>query len=162
MQENQNQTQENVNVVEQNYIETIKKLKENSVSREDYDKVVNENKAILESVVNGAAASTNQEEEKQKRSLSEIRKELFSDKEKTNLHYVELALELRERTIEEGGIDPFLPIGKDIVIQNSDVESAERVAKVLQECVDTAQGDSAIFTNELQRKTRDVNIPKRR
>lgn len=156
MQENQEPS-----VVENNYIETIKKLKENSVSKNDYDKVVEENKNLLDSIVNGGTSPAT-EEVVQKRSVEEIRKELFNDEEKTNLHYAELALELRDRIIEDGGVDPFLPVGKDVVITNNDKERAEKVAEVFKDCIEYAEGDSDIFTNELQRRTRDVSIPQRR
>ena len=41
---------------------------------------------------------------------------------------------------------------------DDDVKTAEKVAQVLQECVDYAEGDSAVFTNELQRRMVDVKI----
>jgi hypothetical protein len=41
---------------------------------------------------------------------------------------------------------------------DEDVRTAQKVADVLQECVDYAEGDSAVFTNELQRRLVDVKI----
>ena len=58
--------------------------------------------------------------------------------------------------IAEGKPDPFLPIGKQIMPTNEDIEAANRVAEVFQSCVDYAEGDSAVFTNELQRRTIDI------
>ena len=43
----------------------------------------------------------------------------------------------------------------------SDYEAAERVATVVRECIEYAKGDSAVFTNELQRRTVDTAIPRR-
>ena len=81
-----------------------------------------------------------------------MRKELFNgDAQLTNLEYVTKALELRDQLIAAGKPDPFLPYGEKIAPTNEDVEAANRVAKVLRECVDYADGDSSIFTNELQR-----------
>lgn len=58
----------------------------------------------------------------------------------------------------EGKPDPFLPVGNQIAPTDDDIAAAERVAKVLQECVDYADGDSAVFTNELQRRTIDIKV----
>ena len=60
--------------------------------------------------------------------------------------------------ISEGKPDPFLPIGEQILPTDEDVAAANKVAAVLQECVDYAEGDSAVFTNELQRRLVDVKI----
>ena len=58
----------------------------------------------------------------------------------------------------EGKPDPFLPIGEQIMPTDQDIQTAQKVADVLQECVDYAEGDSAVFTNELQRRLVDVKI----
>ena len=155
------ENQEKKDVVKENYLEAIKNLKENTVSKEEYDRVVTENKTLLEGIVNGGALPTDQNVEKTGRSINDIRKELFADDGKSNLRYAELSLELREAIMDAGGEDPFLPVGEGVVIQQSDRESAQRVADGLKECIERADGDSAIFTNELQRITRDVGIPKR-
>ena len=52
--------------------------------------------------------------------------------------------------------DPFLPQGKQIAATSDDIKSANRVAEALKDCVEYANGDSQLFTNELQRITRDV------
>ena len=58
----------------------------------------------------------------------------------------------------EGNPDPFLPVGKQILPTDEDVAAANRVADVLKECVDYAEGDSAVFTNELQRRLVDIKV----
>lgn len=60
--------------------------------------------------------------------------------------------------ISEGKPDPFLPVGKQILPTDEDIACAEKVASVLKECVNYAEGDSAVFTNELQRRLVDVKI----
>ena len=59
-----------------------------------------------------------------------------------------------------GETDPFLPVGKRIVPEQSDIEAANRVAEHLRECIEIANGDSAVFTNELQRRMIDT-LPRR-
>ena len=152
--------QENVVVgAEADYIETIKQLKESTVSKEDYEKLRADNKKLLNTLLEGgemeAAATTTT-----KRTSSEIREELFSDKADNfnNLEFVTKALELREAILDEGGIDPFVPTGNRIVPSDDDFAAAERVAEALKSCVEDAQGDSELFTKELMRITVD-NAP---
>lgn len=135
------------------YIEAIKELKQNTVAKADYEKLRSENQQLLKSLVNGETIAV----ETKKADVGEIRKELFTTEcDLNNLDYVTKALELRDAIIEAGGQDPFLPWGKHIAPTQEDVETADRVAAVLKECVDYAEGDSNVFTNELQRRTIDT------
>lgn len=142
----------------EDYLEAIKQLKENSVDRSKYDALKAENKKLLDAVVNGQEINV-QEKETQKRDVQTIREELFNH-EHNNLEYVTLSLELRNALIAEGKPDPFLPYGRQISPTREDEEIAEKVAQVYQECVDYAEGDSELFTNELMRRTKDVKIRK--
>ena len=137
------------------YLEAIKALKQNSVDRQDYDKLKAENKKLLDSIVNGQAVEV--EKGPEYRDVQEIRDELFNH-EHNNLEYIKLALELRNTLIAKGETDPFLPVGKQISPTREDIEAAERCAQVYQECVDYAEGDSALFTQELMRRTKDVKV----
>lgn len=141
------------------YIAAIKELKQNSVSKEDYLKLKEENRNLLTSLVNGETIN-NPDAEKKAMSVDELRNELFN-KEHSNLETVELALELRKSLMESGQTDPFLPYGEKIVPTDEDIAAANRVATVFQECVDYANGDSDVFTNELMRRTVDT-APRRR
>lgn len=140
------------------YIEAIKEIKQNSVDREAYNKLREENKRLLNSLVNGESIDVKKEEPV---NIDELRDKLFN-KESTNLEYISNALKLREELIKQGKPDPFLPAGKNIIPTEEDIKTADRVAKVLQECVDYADGDSNVFTNELQRVTVDSVLPKTR
>ena len=137
------------------YLEVINDLKKNSVSRDDYERLKAENKKLLNNVVNGQVVDAQAGPEY--RDVDVIRDELFNN-EHNNLEYIKLALELRNTLIAKGETDPFLPVGKQISPSREDVEKAEMVAQVYQECVDYAEGDSALFTQELMRRTRDVKV----
>ena len=137
------------------YIEAIKNLKQNSVDRQQYEDLKAENKKLLDSIVNGVSVEV--EEQKPKKSVEELREE-WLDENNTNLRYIEKTLELREALMAEGQPDPFLPIGKQILPDDADIAAANKVADVLKECVEYAQGDSSVFTNELQRRLVDVKI----
>lgn len=142
------------------YIEAIKEMKNNYVPREKLTKLESENKQLLEALVNGKEIEMPKQEAKV--DVNELRKKLFdTDLQPSNLDYVSTALKLREALMEQGEADPFLPYGDKVQLTAEHYDKAEMVATVLQECVDFADGDSGIFTAELQRRMTD-NMPYRR
>ena len=147
----------------QDYLAAIKELKQNSVDRSEYDKLRAENKKLIDAVVNGQPGQEEPAVSKHsKEQIDDLRNELFnSPKELNNLEYVTKAMELREALIENGEPDPFLPVGKQISPTRDDLEGAEKVAQVYKECIEYAEGDSEVFTNELMRRTRDVKLPRK-
>ena len=147
----------------QDYIEAIQALKQNSVDRSEYDKLRAENKKLIDAVVNGQPGQEEPVVSKHsKEQIDELRNDLFnSPKELNNLEYITKAMELREALIENGEPDPFLPVGKQISPTRDDIEGAEKVAQVYKECIEYAEGDSEVFTNELMRRTRDVKLPRK-
>lgn len=136
------------------YLAAINELKQNSVNREDYNKLKAENKKLLDSIVNGVPVEV---QSPQRKSIEELRAAYLKE-DQTNIEYISNTLKLREALIAEGKPDPFLPIGEQILPTDEDIAAANKVASVLQECVDYAEGDSAVFTNELQRRLVDVKI----
>lgn len=158
--------EESVNVSQQenvndniDYIEAIKEMKQNLVERSAFDKLKSENKKLLDALVNGQQIEAPKEE---KADVSELRKKLFNkDGNLSNLEYVETALKLRNALMDAGERDPFLPYGDRVTVTAEMYEQAQAVADGLQECVDFAEGDSGIFTAQLQRITKDI-LPGRR
>ena len=147
----------------QDYLAAIKELKEKSVDRSEYDKLRAENKKLIDAVVNGQPGQEEPAAVKHsKEQIDELRNDLFnSPRELNNLEYITKAMELREALMENGEPDPFLPVGKQISPTRDDLEGAEKVAQVYKECIDYAEGDSEVFTNELMRRTRDVKLPRK-
>lgn len=135
------------------YISAINEIKQNSVSREAYDKLKRENKQLLDTLVSGKEIEIDKSKTVD---VTELRHRLFNkDNTLSNLDYVSTALQLREALIDQGQPDPFLPVGEKVVIQDSDVETAERVASTLQEMVDIADGNNVVFNQEYQRRVVD-------
>lgn len=132
------------------YLEEINKLKVNSVSKEEYDKLKDENAELLKNIVNSRVPDK-EEPKKPVADIKELRAKLRKD-DPSNLEYVTNVLNLRDAILEQDGVDPFLPVGHKIVPTEQDIEAANRVAAVLKECVDYADGDSQLFTNELYRR----------
>ena len=147
----------------QDYLAAIKELKENSVNRSEYEKLRAENKKLIDTVVNGLPGQEEQVVVKHsKEQIDDLRNELFnSPRELNNLEFITKAMELRDALMENGEPDPFLPVGKQISPTRDDIEGAEKVAQVYRECIDYAEGDSEVFTNELMRRTRDVKLPRK-
>lgn len=146
--------QENLDDTNQ-YIEAIREMKQNSVSKEAYDKLKEENRQLLDSLINGK--QVNYTVEKKDVDIGALRKKLSNEDETlSNLEYAKTALELRDALIDSGEKDPFLPWGHNISPTEEDVTKANRVADVLKECIEYSEGDSELFTNELQRRMIDA------
>lgn len=149
-----NVTSEKTGIDNNQYIDALNQLKQNSVDRSKYEELRAENKKLLDSIVNGTEVALPAAE---KKSVEELRANYLKE-DQTNLEYITNALALREALIAEGKPDPFLPIGEQILPTDEDIATANKVAQVLQECVNYAEGDSNVFTNELQRRLVDVKI----
>ena len=151
--------QENLDDTNQ-YIEALKEMKQNSVEKAAYDKLKEENKQLLDALINGGQVT--QELQKEPVDIDSLRKRLFGGEvELSNLDYMKTALELREALLDQGSPDPFLPYGQNIAPTDEDIRTADRVAEAIKSCIDYADGDSEIFTNELQRMMVDTSPVKR-
>ena len=137
----------------QDYISALNEMKKNTVSKEAYDKLREDNKKLLDTIVSGQ--SLEQTEVKQEVDVDALRKELFgkSRRDLSNLEYVDKTLQLRKALMEKGEQDPFvMKAGRTSSPEAEDFKKAERVASVLQECVDIADGNDSVFDNEFQRR----------
>ena len=150
----------NVDDMTPDYVAAIKELKENSVDRSQYEKLKAENKKLLDSIVNGTEIA--QETVNEEPSIAELRKKVFDNPNQTNLEYVTNLLALRNALIEKGQPDPFVGASSHYEPTVDDYARAEKVARIFQEMVDTADGDPNVFLNEFQRRVKDTNIPSRK
>lgn len=141
------------------YLATIQQLKQNSVDKAKYDALRLENKKLLDAVVNGIPVEV--QSQVQKEDIQTLRNKVFNNPEQTNLEYITNALNLRNRLLEEGYEDPFVPQGTQISATQADYDRANKVATVLQEMVDEADGDPNVFLNEYQRRVKDTSIKKK-
>lgn len=135
----------------------LKELKENSVSKEDYEKLKRENKELVAQIINGDGAGNGQTNspEDLDGDIKALREKLYGPKcsELSNLEFCESTLKLREAIIKRDGIDPFVPRGANIKPTDYDAQRAQAVADVMTECIKEANGDSGVFTALLQAKT---------
>lgn len=129
----------------------IQKLKENMVSRDDYEKLKRENGKLMKTLISGG-----QVKDESKKTAEEMRKALYTDYEapKTNLAFVSTLLDLRDAEIAAGHQDIFVANGKDYTPTQNDFAEAENVANVLRKCVDDCNGDSDTFNDMIRRYMR--------
>lgn len=146
----------------ESYIEIVKKLKENSVSKEDYVKLQEENKKLADTIANGLVINQVEEEAKPKVSMDDLRKNFLKENQ-TNLEYAQNALALREAIMEKNpDDDPFLPKGHNLNPTEQDKIDAQNVADVLEQCIELADGNSDAFTIALQNRMVDIKLPTRK
>lgn len=159
---NNENIEKKVDEEEVDYIAALEDLRANTVPLEKYNKVKDDNRRLLNSLARGEAIS--QDKIIPKESDADLRKALYGNgcEGISNLDYWKKTLELRNRIIESGREDPFVPQGHNVVATDQDRAAAQKVAEVVQRCIDVADGDSLVFTNELQRCTADVNLMRAR
>ena len=145
--------------METDYVEAIKNLKQNSVSKADYDALRLENKKLLQAVVNGQTIEVEPEEPEV--DLADLRKKVFDNPNQTNLEYVTNVLKLRDAVLEKEGYDVFVPQSSQYSPTQEDIVRAQKVADQFKEMVDIADGNPNVFLNEYQRRVKD-DMPIRR
>lgn len=135
------------------YINQINNLRENTVSREEYERIKNDNKELAKALINGTGANipgiTKPEE---KPDLDDLRKKLFTKKSKNDLEYFTNLLALRDGVMADGQPDPFLPINREFRATAQDEADAKRIATQIKEAIEYADGDPAVFSNDLRRR----------
>ena len=144
-------TQENVEQDTNNYIEAIKEIKANSVSKDAYKKLQDENKKLLESLIAGETIEAPKTTVEEKVDLNALRKHL--DEAESPIDYCKTSLKLHEETLKQLGYNDYLPNGKKIRPTKEDEEKANLFIEQIKECIDYADGDDQLFIQELQRRT---------
>lgn len=142
----------------EDYIEAIKNLKQTTVDKTAYDALRSENKKLLESLINGEEIQPNNKVLSE--DIDTLRNRVLHDDSLTNLEYWDNVLKLRSALLKRGDEDPFVPQGNKISATSADYQTAEKVATIMQEMVDNAEGDPNVFLNEYQRRVKDTNIKK--
>lgn len=124
----------------QQYIDAIREMQKNSVSRDKYNKLEAENKQLLDTLVNGGTIEqVNVEPEK---TTDDLRKMIGNaDKTKLNSYeFIKASLELRDKVMAETGDDIF---AKDSSYEA--MTKAQRTASIYQQCLDASNGNPQEF-----------------
>ena len=170
MQENENVTPEEKEENKDNsiYIDEIKKLKENTVSKEDFEKLEAERNELLKAYIDGKdididlPGENNTDSDK---TIEELRKSLLrEDSDMTNLDFWKKSLKLREEIIERDGedADPFLPHSSQYAVSQDDKNSVARVVSAVEDCIEKSEGNPETFRALLNSMIMDDKIPARK
>ena len=137
------------------YVAAINELKQNSVSKERYNKLEQDNKRLLDALVNNKQIDI---QEKPKVDVAEARRNLAEVCETgcTQLEFFDKVLALRTAVLESGGQDPFLPVGSKVQPTYEQIEKQNEIHAGIQEMIDFAEGDPGIFNAEYQRRVVDT------
>lgn len=131
------------------YIEAIKNLKASSVDKAVYDKKVEENKKLLQALVQGDVIKPEIVTGPSKKELEDIM--LHSN---SNLDIAKASLKHRELVLEETGRDEYACGTTSARAYNPSAEQlmqAEQTAKILTELVEQADGDRDYFNTLLKK-----------
>lgn len=150
MAENENQILENQE--EQSAIDIITEMRANTVSKDKYNKLKEDNEKLMRALANGETLTV---EPPKTANIEDLRKEYFEFENKSDVQIAKDILALREAIIESGDQDPFLPNGKGAVITQQDIADAQAVADLLQYAVDNSGGDNAVFLAQFSSKLID-------
>lgn len=135
---------------------TLAELKNKLTALETENKNLQEAKTqYYDRVLNGATPDPVAEQKH--RSIKEIRDDMIKGYENdiSNLDYCRLAVELddavREDASAHGKIDSaFLPKGKDVQVTVDEYATADKMSKVLKECIKEADGSPDKFNMALE------------
>ena len=136
----------------------VEKMKKETVPLDKYTKALEENKALVNQIINGGSGDEENHQEVMytDEELNKLNEELFgSDNcELTNLDYVTKALALRDGILQKSGgkVDIFVGTHNQFEPSQEDYYRAENTAETYRECIEYAKGDSQLFTQEIQRR----------
>ena len=158
------QQQPDVNPEDKTLLEAYNELKENSISKKEYDRVLKRNEDLTQALIrNDKLEDDDKPKESNMAKIKRLTNELYSDKREdmTNLEYCQKTVELRDTIIAEGGRDPFLPTSGENKDSYANQQTAEKVANGLKKMVEDANGSPEAFNSLYQARVEDVAVPKR-
>ena len=134
------------------YLNNLQALKDNTVSRDDYQRLVEDNKKLAKALANGEFTSAEEAKSKPVLTSEEARAKLFNGKKKPDLQLFSEVLDLRSAVLAEGGRDPFIFSDPEYIPTEQDKLDAERISKSIEEALEYADGDPTIFRTEMMRR----------
>lgn len=150
-------------VVQDNSIEIIKQLKENTVSKEDYNKLLAKNNELMKAFAEGTydpAAKTPKEptkEELDKMYLDNV-KAIGNHSCKSNLEAAKRLLQLNDDSIRRG--DGMIGLPTKGTPSQEDVEGVERTWELMRFAVEKANGSESVYNAVIGDHLMDNNLIK--
>ena len=146
---------------EVDYISEIQKLKANTVSLDDYNRLKADNKKLINALATGEGLGSTEPTKPTPEYIQSLRNKLFNrDGGLGNAEFFQAAVELRNALIANGEPDFFLTKGQVVTI--NDIDDANALGDALTECFQYSKGDSDVATAELMRRTVETPIPRRK
>lgn len=145
-------TIENIEFGASDYLANLQALKDNTVSKDEYAKLVADNKRLAQALANGDFGSHEESAKKQIISVDEAKAKLFNVTRKTDLQLFTEVLDLRDAVLNEGGNDPFLNVDPDHIPTEQEKLDADRIANNIRDAINYADGDPSIFRTEMMRR----------
>lgn len=134
------------------YIETINKLKANSVSKDEYLKLRNENKQLLDALASNQVVEVTAEP---KRDITEVRKELFTNHSNiSNRQICQDMMDLYDYELENRGVNIFMPTDPQYIPTQDDITQVDNMVRGMKAALETANGNDLIFNQEIERLTK--------
>lgn len=133
-------------------IAAINNVKANMVNKEDYNKAIEERDKYLKALIDGTTEPIKEKEEPI--DLVKFGQQVFGgvNDYKTSVAFVSDMLKLRNKTIEQEGWDPGAgPSPNDkharYVPSETDYESSQEVADLIQKALDECNGSDKVFAS---------------
>ena len=137
------------------YVEAIRKIQENSVSKDKYDALVEDRKRLLEAVVNGQQLA--EEQEQPLASRLEYYKKFKENKFSTDMETMQNLVNLRKATIREYGLDPCVTGNFGLTPEGGKIEptygEAETIAEqfdIIEDILKEANGNPLEYQRLMQ------------
>lgn len=134
------------------YLDAIKDLKANTVSKASYDALQADNKRLLDAVINGIPTSDQPKEEEKIPSRKECYEKYMKNEFSSDLDYWKNIVALRDATIKEYGKDPCVtgnfgttPNGDKLAAEYGEAESVEDEFNTLKAIINESNNDPATF-----------------
>ena len=141
-------------------IQQINDLKQNSVPKEKYDKLLEDNKKLTKALIENKQLedpAAKREEISQKDLLARV----FRADGRSNLEHWKDALEYRKREIESGNQDPFVAVANSKYSPDeSSYAAAEKLANGIQDIIDQSDGDPKVFDTYFESCLKEPPLPK--
>lgn len=140
------------------YAEQLKNIQSTMVDREQYERVVAQNKQLAESLANNRAPQQVQPTAPDDETIARLTKNFQSTVGmNSNLAPAKAALELRDAVLAKDGIDLFAPNARNVKAspKAEDLASAQRAAEVIRSCINDCNGSDKVFFSLLCDRTED-------
>ena len=138
----------------EDYLKNLKALQDNTVSKDEYNRLVSENRKLADALANGLSYGE-EAEEAEPVDVDALRKKLFDGpKYKNSLDFFKDFYALRDELIRQGKPDPTLGNNPEAFTRDN-IEVFEDTANAVKECIEIADGDVEVFYSELKRRFKD-------